>query len=867
VGSLAATGAAIVGIGGALAAAIPVAAGLAAALVAIAPAAAVGTTAVLSLAPALGALAIGTFGVGDAISAAFAPAAPAARKAAGAASGYANAQRAVKDATQAAGLANERAARQIEDAERALSDAQKDALKAQEDLNDARQQAARDLEDLNNRVVDAQLDQRGAVLDLQEAEKELAAVRAKGSKASARELAEAELARDRAVQRLKEQRTETTRLGADATEANKAGVSGSDAVRDATDRIALAQRTVGDQTRALKDAQVEAARTAAQGLENIRRAQESFSQSVGGSVGGVDKLQQALSGLSPNAREFVETLIGMKGAFSSLKLEVQDALFEGLAEELRITAKAVFPIFRKGLLDGASALNEMAKGAGAAVRELAEDGTLGKALDSANKGLRNLAELPGLVITAFVRLAAAAGPAFERFTQKVAETSEDVGKSLDEAFSSGRLEDSIDNAIKTTKQLFRIFGDLGSVISSTFKGADTGAKGFLDSVEDLTQKLADAFASPEGQKNIKALSDAGVAFLRLIADSGPAIAATIRGTKALIDGTVFVITSVRNELQKNIDFLNKVNDGLDKGLGAIAAFPGQVASALSGLGRVFSDAVHSAGSSLSGAVRDELRRNRDAIAAFPGRVRDALSGLGRALSDAAHTAGSFLLGAVRDELRRNRDAIAAFPGRAASALSGLGNALLTPARDAGRRLLGAVREGVKDAVDAVDRLPGQARRALGDLSTFLYRAGRSLIQGFIDGITYQAKKIPGVVTGVLSEVKDFFGNSPAKVGPFSGKGWTLHSGEALVRDFSQGVEDSQGAAVRATSGLMAAAATPLMEVSRGTVSRAAVATSTPVQVTLVNEGVLGSRAEVLDWLSTSLDTLKRQGRLSVVGVA
>lgn len=960
-GGLASAGASAATIGTALGAAVPLAAGLAAALVNIAPAAAVGATAILALGSAAGAARVGTLGVGDAITAAFAPAAPAAGRAAGASNAYANAQRAVKDAVQAAGLANERAARQIEDAERALSDAQKEALRAQDDLNDARRQAARDLEDLNSRLAGAQLDQRGAVLDLRQAEQDLADVRAQGGKASAQQLAEAQLAYDRAVQRLKDQQVETRRLGADTVEANKAGVEGSDTVRTAQDRVSASQRAVGDAVRALRDAQVEAARTAAQGLENVRRAQEALTQSVGGSAGGVDKLALALAQLSPNARAFVRELIALKGAFRGVQLDVQDALFKDLAADLRITAESLLPTLRKGLVDSASSLNLMAREAAASARELADNGTLGKALDSANQGLRNLAGIPGIVVTALGQLAAAAGPLFERLTQAAANGAKAIGDSLDEAFRSGRLEGAINDAVQLIGELGSIAGDVIGIIRSVFDAADAETGSFLVTTKEITQSLRDAFASPEVQEGLRALFSAaslaaktiggllvdalkivgpvlaalgpsvealvtalGDALRPVIQELGPVLATAADAVGALVMAWIPLI-EVAGQLITDLlpalvpwfetyaDVLRQVAPLVSQLAGvllqALAPILGRLPEIMAPLLDAFTilvsaivpvaiDLLEALSPSLvqiAVSMAEILVALTPLIELFALFIAQVLRVVGPAVvvfgqlvgrlaaifsRELAATINSIVVPAIRviaSLLRGDFSGALESAGRVARGIADtirrrfgelpgqIGSAL----RDFGR----TVSDRLQPALRAVRELPGKARDALGDLSRTLYRAGRSLIQGFIDGIESLGGSLTDKVSGILGDVKDFFGNSPAKVGPFSGRGWTLHSGEALVRDFSQGIDDSRQEAVRAAGGLMtrtsaALASAPLEAVGGAPVRFTGLTgTAAPVNVTLVNEGVIGSRNEVLDWLSTSLETLRRQGRLSSLTAA
>jgi uncharacterized protein YukE len=316
----------------------------------------------------------------------------------------ASAQQSLSDAVKAAARANEQAAKQVATAEQGLADAQREARAAQMALNDAREQGARDLEDINDRLADAELSQRDAVLDVADAELELAKARASGDPKA---ITRAQLAYDRAVQRLKEQTTETGRLRKETARPTR-GRRGSDAVRQAQERIADTQRTVGDRERDLADARKDAARTAADGLEQVRRAQQALADGAGG--GGVDAFAEAMAKLSPAAREFVTALLALKPAWDGLRLDVQQTLMQGLAGELTRTAGSVLPVLRRGLVDSAGALNLMGRGVLDAARNLADSGTLGRAMASASAGLRNLSRAPGQVVTGLGQVAAAAGP-------------------------------------------------------------------------------------------------------------------------------------------------------------------------------------------------------------------------------------------------------------------------------------------------------------------------------------------------------------------------------------------------------------------------------------------------------------------------
>jgi TP901 family phage tail tape measure protein len=93
-----------------------------------------------------------------------------------------------------------------------------------------------------------------------------------------------------------------------------------------------------------------------------------------------------------------------------------------------------------------------------------------------------------------------------------------------------------------------------------------------------------------------------------------------------------------------------------------------------------------------------------------------------------------------------------------------------------------------DAIAFVKSIPGRIMDALGNLGSLLYDSGRKLIQGLIDGIASMVSRLMSTAKNLLSGLRNLFPFSPAKEGPFSGRGWTGYSGEALIRDFAKGMD-------------------------------------------------------------------------------
>lgn len=92
-------------------------------------------------------------------------------------------------------------------------------------------------------------------------------------------------------------------------------------------------------------------------------------------------------------------------------------------------------------------------------------------------------------------------------------------------------------------------------------------------------------------------------------------------------------------------------------------------------------------------------------------------------------------------------------------------------------------------------IPGKIMGLFAGAGSWLLDSGAALMDGFKQGILGAVDKVKSAVKGALQKVRDFFPFSPAKVGPFSGSGYTSVSGEHLMRDFGKAI-GAQGAFVR-----------------------------------------------------------------------
>jgi TP901 family phage tail tape measure protein len=143
-------------------------------------------------------------------------------------------------------------------------------------------------------------------------------------------------------------------------------------------------------------------------------------------------------------------------------------------------------------------------------------------------------------------------------------------------------------------------------------------------------------------------------------------------------------------------------------------------------------------------------------------------------------------------------------------------AIVDKVRSFFNQLKAAASGGVGSLISFVGGIPGRIIGALGNVAGMLYSSGQRIIQGLINGIRNMAGRVADAVKSVLQSARDLLPFSPAKKGPFSGRGWTLFSGQAIADALATGITDHADNAIKATLSMVqqvngvATASSPLM---------------------------------------------------------
>jgi len=395
-----------------------------------------------------------------------------------------------------------RAQRSTKDAEEALARAQEDSRDAQQSLTRARKAAAEQLEDLQRALTGAALDEESAVLAVERAHERLAEAQKEG--ASGLDMREAELGLRQAQQALEETRDRYGDLKTEAAEAAKAGVEGSD-------EVIAAQKAVADAARGVQQAQqgvADAAENVRDAQQEVARAHEDAARAAGKSSAGMAGLTENFDKLSNNAKDTVRAILSLSDGWTKLQHTVQDALFAGVAQDVKLLGGTYLPVLAKGMGGVATEFNTGARSTAAFLAEARQVQDVGMILSGTKTIAGEFAQTLKPIVSIFLDMSAVGMEVLTGLTGGLGKAAESAAAFVRNARETGQLRAWIETGLETVRKLGELFSNVGSIISTVFSGLNLGGANFLDTLIRVSGKVEEFLKSFEGQQALKALGTA-----------------------------------------------------------------------------------------------------------------------------------------------------------------------------------------------------------------------------------------------------------------------------------------------------------------------------------------------------------------------
>lgn len=140
---------------------------------------------------------------------------------------------------------------------------------------------------------------------------------------------------------------------------------------------------------------------------------------------------------------------------------------------------------------------------------------------------------------------------------------------------------------------------------------------------------------------------------------------------------------------------------------------------------------------------------------------------------------------------------------------------------AGIQILVGLVTGIVQAIpqigSAIAQVGSSIMSAVAGFPRMLFESGKKIIGGLIDGVKSMFSSAKNAVSGLLSGIRNLLPFSPAKEGPFSGKGWTLYSGMSIAEALADGMHRRGHLFKEAVAETMAAGQAQIRDLEAGQV--------------------------------------------------
>lgn len=248
-------------------------------------------------------------------------------------------------------------------------------------------------------------------------------------------------------------------------------------------------------------------------MATFKIATAGFADALGGDA-------KALAKLAPSARATAVAVRALAPAFDKVKSATQQAFFRNFATDVKTLGKDYLPMLAKRLPEIAAGFNTMGRSVARALTVPDSRAAVDSVLSNTSGLLSKMPNALGHVVTGFLALGGAGSkylPAIGRFIDGLTDKFRYWALQLTE---SGRFDQLVGAAKAGFGDLFKIIGNVGSVLGSLWKGLSggSGASSPLATLRDMTGALRTFFSSAAAQGPLQALGATMAALSTVVRD-------------------------------------------------------------------------------------------------------------------------------------------------------------------------------------------------------------------------------------------------------------------------------------------------------------------------------------------------------------
>ena len=374
---------------------------------------------------------------------------------------------------------------------------------------------------------------------------------------------------------------------------------------------------------------------------------------------------------------------------------------------------------------------------------------------------------------------------------------------------------AINGMVPAVEDAFSLLGQGVSLLVGAIQTAMPMFQAAIQPVVDAFAALAPVFAPIVAQVQgalMPALASLGNAVMALFAAIMPVIATVVSTVGPIIAQIISIVVQLATTIAATVAPV------IQNIAAVITAVLPQIQTMFTIAGGVIMGVINAVWPVMQAIITAAMNVINAVITTVLAAINGDWSGVWSAIQSVASSVWSGIQSVISA-------AIGAVQGVISSVLSGI-KSLWSNAWNSVKSLVSSAWDGIKSAVSGgiegmmgfISSIPGRIRGFFADAGSWLVSSGQSIIDGLVSGIQGAIGGAISAVSGAVQSIRDLFPFSPAKIGPFSGRGWVLYSGMSIADAMAEGFERRTPAMVGAyRSGMSAlnSALTPDSATPRG----------------------------------------------------
>ena len=387
-----------------------------------------------------------------------------------------------------------------------------------------------------------------------------------------------------------------------------------------------------------------------------------------------------------------------------------------------------------------------------------------------------------------VELVAQIGKTLQGLPGQIALYGEKIAQALPEALATGtNIVTMVINAI--TQSMPQLSNAFGKIVPALVKGLSDALPVLLPAVAQMITAITTALV-----ENAPMLIESGLQLLQGLVDG------IFAALPVLISALPQIITTFMNGLLQGLprilemgtQLLQSIIDGILQTLPAlIAMLPQIITTVINGLVQALPQIIQAGVGMLNALINGLIQAIPMLIEALPTIITTIVDTLLNNLPQIIEAGIQLLIGVITGLVQAIPQLIAMLPQIIVTIVTTLVQNI-PKIISAGIQILVGLVTGIVQAIPqiggAIAQVGSNIMSAVAGFPRMLFESGKKIISGLIDGIKSMFSSAKNAVSGFLSGIRNLLPFSPAKEGPFSGKGWTLYSGMSIAEALADGMQ-------------------------------------------------------------------------------